>query len=473
MALNVVAVDGFNWGIASEEDDEVVVAELPPEQLDELESSALPGAIAMLDGNDYLVNNDTERILFGNRGDDTIIGGAGNDTIFGGQGNDVIVGGPGNDVLSGDRGLDTLTGGGGANQFMMAPSGADRDVITDFQPGIDTIRLPDDFGFANLQVQDVDGSTAVIRNGETVTLLQGIVSNSITANEFVGDLGDLEYLQPAPPDEAQSLNFPMEGFGETANWEASLYAGPQAGEETSGRFTEWISAEGTGSITLSVPEIVRDGDTAPFNQPDETYVRIRSVDETYPSFDLVSDPFTLEGEQAELTLESFTMTADIGGLDHQLEMTQLGEEQQVDPLTGEDPNWTEASFEGDGSVSSNLRVFNINFPMEGFGEMANWEASLYAGPQAGEETSGRFTEWISAEGTGSITLSVPEIVRDGDTAPFNQPDETYVRIRSVDETYPSFDLVSDPFTLEGEQAELTLGSLSLNSSVSLSSQSGF
>ncbi len=455
MALNVVAVDGFNWGIASEGDDNVVVEELPPEQLAALESSPLPGAIAMLDGNDYLVNNDTERVLFGNRGDDTIIGGAGNDTIFGGQGNDVIVGGPGNDVLSGDRGLDTLTGGGGANQFVMAPSGADRDVITDFQPGVDAIRLPDDFGFANLQVQDLDGSTAVIRNGETVALLQGIVSSSITANEFVGDLGEIEYLQPAPP--AQSLSFPVQGFGDTAEWEASLYAGPQAGEETSGRFTDWISAEPTGSVTLSLPEIVREGDTPPFDQPNETYLRIRSVDDSYPSFDLVSEPFTLEGNQTEVTLDSGRITADIRGLD-----------QQLDPLTGQDPTRIEVTTEGDGSASQSLRFFTADFPIQGFGDTAQWEASLYAGPQAGEETSGRFTDWISADATGSVTLSVPEIVREGDTAPFNQPNETYLRVRSVDDSYPSFDLVSQPFTLEGDQAELMLESLSLNGSVSLS-----
>lgn len=82
-------------------------------------------------------------------------------------------------------------------------------------------------------------------------------------------------------------------FGEASQWEVSLYAGADVGEETSGRFTEWRSVE-THSVTFSLPEDVREGNSAPFGEPVDTYVRIRSLEGAYPSFDFVSEAFTLE-----------------------------------------------------------------------------------------------------------------------------------------------------------------------------------
>lgn len=42
-------------------------------------------AIALWEGDDYIINDDPQgRILLGNQGNDTIIGHSGNDTIYGG-----------------------------------------------------------------------------------------------------------------------------------------------------------------------------------------------------------------------------------------------------------------------------------------------------------------------------------------------------------------------------------------------------
>lgn len=95
-------------------------------------------------------NNNT---LDGNSGDDWLFGQAGNDTLIGGEGFDVLRGGDGADILIGGAGNDILTGDGdntvGFDIFVISPdSGTDR--ITDFQTGIDKIRLdgfgPDPFG---------------------------------------------------------------------------------------------------------------------------------------------------------------------------------------------------------------------------------------------------------------------------------------------------------------------------------------
>ncbi len=144
---------------------------------------------------DYLNGTWRNDTIFGLAGDDTINGGAGADKIYGGIGNDILdgaagndslYGGSGNDVLSGDiqlsgdlatgntvsddyldggSGADRLYGGGGKD-VLIGGTGADilsggadadvfkytstnqsglaagqRDLITDFQKGVDKIDL--------------------------------------------------------------------------------------------------------------------------------------------------------------------------------------------------------------------------------------------------------------------------------------------------------------------------------------------
>ncbi|WP_309494743.1 tetratricopeptide repeat protein [Phormidium yuhuli] len=184
MVLDIISGDGFDFGLATSGNDTIFMDDLSGEKLNRLQSSPLTDAIALLDGDDYLVNNDVGRILFGNEGDDTIIGGAGDDTIFGGQGNDFLVGGEGNDILSGDRGFDTLTGGGGSNQFIVAPSADDRDVITDFTVGRDKMILREGVTLGDIQIQNTAVGTLILQDGAALSILQtpGI---QVSANDFL------------------------------------------------------------------------------------------------------------------------------------------------------------------------------------------------------------------------------------------------------------------------------------------------
>jgi Ca2+-binding RTX toxin-like protein len=82
--------------------------------------------------------------------------GGGNDAIASGDGNDTVNAGLGDDTIRGGSGADSLTGGAGADLFLYdlpnAPTGPNdqqggsliRDTITDFQTGLDRIRI--DFG---------------------------------------------------------------------------------------------------------------------------------------------------------------------------------------------------------------------------------------------------------------------------------------------------------------------------------------
>ncbi|MEA5519419.1 hypothetical protein [Limnoraphis robusta] len=221
MLSDIITENGLDLGIATTGNDSIIMSQLPPEQLAYFSASPFPDAIALLEGDDNVLNDNTGRIFYGNQGSDTIIGGGGNDTIFGGQdddfleagggnsilfgnlgndtliggpgndslyggtGNDVIIGGLGNSVISGDKGLDTLTGGGGANQFILASSGADQDVITDFQPGIDKMPIPTGLTFADLEVRGSGANTEILRNGEVVAILNGVISSSINSNDFI------------------------------------------------------------------------------------------------------------------------------------------------------------------------------------------------------------------------------------------------------------------------------------------------
>jgi Ca2+-binding RTX toxin-like protein len=82
--------------------------------------------------------------LSGNSENNTLLGNGGNDTLSGGGGADYLRGDAGDDTLLGGTENDTLIGGDGADTFVFNTdpnSQNNRDVITDFSAGEDTIQL--------------------------------------------------------------------------------------------------------------------------------------------------------------------------------------------------------------------------------------------------------------------------------------------------------------------------------------------
>jgi subtilisin-like proprotein convertase family protein len=101
------------------------------------------------DGNDTVHGNGEHNRLHGGRGNDGLAGGDGNDSLYGGAGDDRLFGGAGDDRLVGGTGRDALTGNAGVDYFVFqtaadSPVGSGRDVITDFEVGIDKIVFLDD-----------------------------------------------------------------------------------------------------------------------------------------------------------------------------------------------------------------------------------------------------------------------------------------------------------------------------------------
>lgn len=91
-------------------------------------------------GGDIIKGGGKRDIIKGGAGKDTLLGQAGNDKLVGGGGGDILRGGAGRDVLDGQRGNEMLTGGGGADRFVFRQNG-DRDTVSDFADGVDSLRF--------------------------------------------------------------------------------------------------------------------------------------------------------------------------------------------------------------------------------------------------------------------------------------------------------------------------------------------
>lgn len=98
-------------------------------------------------GNDTIDGSFGDDVIKGGSHDDYLLGKSGNDILWGEAGNDSLVGGTGDDVLRGGIGIDTMSGGAGADLFEFSNineagiNGATRDIILDFQRGVDKIDL--------------------------------------------------------------------------------------------------------------------------------------------------------------------------------------------------------------------------------------------------------------------------------------------------------------------------------------------
>ena len=97
-----------------------------------------------------------------------------------------LSGGEGNDFLLGDKDTNILFGGQGADTFAIAKAG---NTITDFEPGVDTIQLPDNIGFADLTLEEVAGGTGVVISfaNSGITTVAGISLDALSPANFQSD----------------------------------------------------------------------------------------------------------------------------------------------------------------------------------------------------------------------------------------------------------------------------------------------
>ncbi len=103
------------------------------------------------------------------------------ETFLGGFGDDTI---NGNDVLTGGKGKDILTGGADKDKFVLV-SGSGADKITDFEDGIDSLKLKGNLSFGQLTIVDAGRNTEIFKGNELLATLVGIKDSSlITIDDF-------------------------------------------------------------------------------------------------------------------------------------------------------------------------------------------------------------------------------------------------------------------------------------------------
>ena len=95
--------------------------------------------------------------------------------------NNSIKGGSGNDTLSGGKGADTLTGGSGKDVFVYA-TGDGKDVITDYNSGVDSIKLTS----GSITKSSLSGSDVVLRVGSGSITLKNMKDKEITVINSAG-----------------------------------------------------------------------------------------------------------------------------------------------------------------------------------------------------------------------------------------------------------------------------------------------
>ncbi|CUH82440.1 M10 family metallopeptidase C-terminal domain-containing protein [Tropicibacter naphthalenivorans] len=169
------------------------------------------------DYNDRFTGLGGDSVLFGGAGSDWLFGLGGNDSLEGGAGNDKLLGGAGNDTMTGEDGIDVLLGdlgedqlfGGAYNDHLRGGAGSDtleggagRDVLIggDFQGGFPGDSAADVFVFNALSDSARGGGTRdIIRDFEVgldlidLSALPGTL-NFIGTARFSGTAGELRYF---------------------------------------------------------------------------------------------------------------------------------------------------------------------------------------------------------------------------------------------------------------------------------------
>ena len=113
------------------------------------------------------------------------LNGTGNSSAWGNGLDNIITGNAGNNGLNGAKGNDILTGGGGRDTFIVV-KGEGNDIITDFTPAEDRLRL-DGFAFKSFadvaKVMSQVGTSVVLRlGGDQTLILQNAKLSDITAD---------------------------------------------------------------------------------------------------------------------------------------------------------------------------------------------------------------------------------------------------------------------------------------------------
>ncbi len=147
-------------------------------------------------GNDTLNGGNQQDNLKGGNGNDSLVGGAGNDRLMGDAGADKLNGSAGNDTLNGGNqqdtligglGIDRLSGGTGADIFVLEVNSG-KDIIQDFEDGIDLFKLPNGSSVNDFTItMNNNGTNSLIKDNDQniLAILTGIDYSLISEADFI------------------------------------------------------------------------------------------------------------------------------------------------------------------------------------------------------------------------------------------------------------------------------------------------
>jgi Domain of unknown function (DUF4347)/Concanavalin A-like lectin/glucanases superfamily/PA14 domain/RTX calcium-binding nonapeptide repeat (4 copies)/Calx-beta domain/WD40-like Beta Propeller Repeat len=163
------------------------------------DSLFLDGHIVIGQGNDTLLN--IEKVaLIGNNNDNLLdatksaefeqvilSGKDGNDTLLGSQNNDLIYGGKGEDLIDGGTGLNVIFGGEEKDTFVLHLGAENKDIIRDFEPGLDKLQLPEGISYGDLTIKNSPNNenTFVKYQKDILAVLSDLDADLITESDFI------------------------------------------------------------------------------------------------------------------------------------------------------------------------------------------------------------------------------------------------------------------------------------------------
>lgn len=156
-------------------------------QLPNFNGTASNDVLVGTTSNNTIVAGDGDDIVYAEFGNDSLFGGDGTDTLFGQLGDDDLAGGAGDDRLIGGAGTDVITGGGGADVFVFS-YGSERDYVTDFQIGLDSISIGTSLAASFTELSSFgyqDGSSAVFEIGSDILIIINTPLSALSSEYFI------------------------------------------------------------------------------------------------------------------------------------------------------------------------------------------------------------------------------------------------------------------------------------------------
>lgn len=184
----VISVDR-DGAVIGEGFEQVAILENVTQKLDlETDFLALTPGSAVDDDDEGPVDPPVEpeiNVVLGTSDSEILVGTPAADYILGLAGNDYLYGLGDDDVLDGGAGYDRIFGGAGEDEFVLAVGGS-RDIVYDFEDGVDVIALDDGITYADLTFSDYRGSSSVqVSFGSDSLILRGVTQDEINEDDFI------------------------------------------------------------------------------------------------------------------------------------------------------------------------------------------------------------------------------------------------------------------------------------------------